>query len=88
MAVFSNNFPAYTNLKINQMTKCKLLSHQKVIIRRAEIDTNKIANGKNKIILHFQALMLKKLVKAQFIEMSNLFTINTFAHFETRHVFH
>lgn len=59
MAVFSNNFPAYTNLKINQMTKCKLLSHQKVIIRRAEIDTNKIANGKNKIILHFQASMFK-----------------------------
>ena len=53
MAVFSNNFPAYTNLKINQMTKCKLLSHQKVIIRRAEIDTNKIADGKNKMILHF-----------------------------------
>ena len=68
MAVFSNNFPAYTNLKINQMTKCKLLSHQKVIIRRAEIDTNEIANGKNNIILHFKASMFKNSSKLNLLK--------------------
>ena len=80
MAVFSNNFPAYTNLKINETTKCKLLFHQKVIIRRGQKSILiELLMGKIKWFCIFKLQCLKTR-QSSIYWMSNLFTINTYLH--------